>query len=63
MEVGVIISLTCKPPFTLQEDSWDSFLLEAELTPRATMQLERLGQLKNAMASLGIKPVLCQLEA
>jgi hypothetical protein len=28
-----VASLTCLPPFTLQEDSWYSFLLEDELTP------------------------------
>jgi hypothetical protein len=26
---GEVVSLTCRPPFTLQEDSWYSFLLEA----------------------------------
>jgi hypothetical protein len=30
---GEFVSLTRRPPFTLQEDSWYSFLLEAELTP------------------------------
>jgi hypothetical protein len=28
-----VVSLTCRPPFTPQEDSWYSFLLEAESTP------------------------------
>jgi hypothetical protein len=27
---GVVVSLTHQPPFTRQEDSWYSFLLEAE---------------------------------
>jgi hypothetical protein len=27
-----VVSLKCRPPFMLQEDSWYSFLLEAELT-------------------------------
>jgi hypothetical protein len=42
-------------PATLytQEDSWYSFLLEAESIPG----LEGLGKLKNSMTSLGIKPV------
>jgi hypothetical protein len=30
---GEVVSLTRRPPFTLQEDSWYSFLLEAESTP------------------------------
>jgi hypothetical protein len=30
---GKVVSLTRRPPFTPQEDSWYSFLLEAELTP------------------------------
>jgi hypothetical protein len=30
---GKVVSITCQPPFTPQEDSWYSFLLEAELTP------------------------------
>jgi hypothetical protein len=30
---GETVSLTHQPPFTPQEDSWYSFLLEAELTP------------------------------
>jgi hypothetical protein len=29
---GEVVSLTRRPPFTLQEDSWYSFLLEAEST-------------------------------
>jgi hypothetical protein len=30
---GEVASLTRWPPFTPQEDSWYSFVLEAELTP------------------------------
>jgi hypothetical protein len=30
---GKVVSLTRRPPFTPQEDSWYSFLLEAESTP------------------------------
>jgi hypothetical protein len=30
---GEVVSLTRRPPFTLQEDSWYSFLLEALSTP------------------------------
>jgi hypothetical protein len=37
------VSLMHPPPFTLQEDSWNSFMLEAELTPWAMMRLEGLG--------------------
>jgi hypothetical protein len=34
---GKVVSLTRQPPFTPQEDSWYSFLLEAELTPGPCM--------------------------
>jgi hypothetical protein len=30
---GEVVSLTRRPPFTPQEDSWYSFMLEAESTP------------------------------
>jgi hypothetical protein len=30
---GKVVSLTRRPPFTTREDSWYSFLLEAESTP------------------------------
>jgi hypothetical protein len=43
-----------------QEDSWYSFLLEAELTPG---RLEGLDQLKNPMTSSGIEPMTFQLVA
>jgi hypothetical protein len=36
---GEVVSLMHQPPFTPQEDSWYSFLLEAELT-QAIMGLE-----------------------
>jgi hypothetical protein len=36
---GEIISLTRRPPFTLQEDSWYSFTLEAEPTTEVTWSL------------------------
>jgi hypothetical protein len=39
-----------------QEDSWYSFLLEAESTPEAIVRLEGLGQLKNPMTSSEIEP-------
>jgi hypothetical protein len=48
-----VVSLTCHLPFTPEEDS---FLLEAELTPRDIVQLEGLGKLKNPVTSLGIEP-------
>jgi hypothetical protein len=32
-DAGEVVSLTRLPPFTPQEDSWYSFLLEAESTP------------------------------
>jgi hypothetical protein len=43
---GEVVRPTRRPLFTPQEDSWYSFLLEAESTPRAIMRLEELGQLK-----------------
>jgi hypothetical protein len=39
-----------------QEDSWYSFLLEAEWTPGSQCGLEGLGQLKNPMTSSGMEP-------
>jgi hypothetical protein len=39
-----------------QEDSWYSFLLEAEFTPRVIVWLEGLSQLKNPVTSSGTKP-------
>jgi hypothetical protein len=47
----MVVRLSAHAPAALypQEDSWYSFLLEAESTPRATVQLEGLGQLKNTM--------------
>jgi hypothetical protein len=44
---GEVVSLTNRQPFTPQEDSWYSFLLEVESTLRAKVRLERLGKLKN----------------
>jgi hypothetical protein len=38
--------LTPHPPFTLQENSWYSFLLEAESTP-VTVRLEGLANYQN----------------
>jgi hypothetical protein len=37
---GKVGSIMCRPPFTPQEDSWYSFLLEVESTPRAIVWLE-----------------------
>jgi hypothetical protein len=48
----------CRQPFTPQEDSWYSVLLEAE----STQGLEELGQLKNPMTSR-IEPMTFQLVA
>jgi hypothetical protein len=41
-----LVSLMRRPPFTPQEDSWYSFLLEAKSSPGALVRLEGLGQLK-----------------
>jgi hypothetical protein len=49
----------CQPyapaTFYPQKDSWYSFLLEAESTPRAIVRLEWLDQLKKSTSS-GLKP-------
>jgi hypothetical protein len=59
---GEVVSLTRRSSFTPQEDSWYSFLLEAETTP-VIMRLEVLGQLKNAITSPGNEPVTFRLVA
>jgi hypothetical protein len=41
----------CPSHFIPQEDSWYSFLLEAELTPTAIVWLEGFGQLKKSTSS------------
>jgi hypothetical protein len=46
-----------------QEDSWYSFLLKCWVDPRAIVWLEGLGQLKNPMTSLGIRPATFWLVA
>jgi hypothetical protein len=48
--------------FTPQEDSWHSFLLQAVI-PRAVVQLEGLGKLKEFITSLGCEPATFQLVA
>jgi hypothetical protein len=60
---GEVVSLTRRPPFTPQEDSWYTFLLEAESTPRAIVRLEGLGQLKTQMTSSGIESATLRLVA
>jgi hypothetical protein len=56
---GEILSLTRRPLFNHHEDSWYSFLLEAESVPG----LEKLGQLKNSMTPTEIEPVTFRLVA
>jgi hypothetical protein len=46
-----------------QKYSWYSFLFEAESNPRATLQLEGLGQLKYPMTSSGTEPATFRLVA
>jgi hypothetical protein len=43
---GKVVSITRRPPFTPQEDSWYSFLLRGRVDSRAIVRLEGLGQLK-----------------
>jgi hypothetical protein len=58
----VSLSDLCRP-LSPQEDSWYSFLLEAESTPGAIVGLEGLGQFKNSINSSGIEPATFQLVA
>jgi hypothetical protein len=61
---GGEVSLTLRRHLYPQEDSWHSFLLEAESTPGPyIVQLEGLGQLKNPMTSSGIEPATFRLVA
>jgi hypothetical protein len=53
---GKVVSFAPRPRFTPQEDSWYSFLLEAESAPGAIMWLKGLSELKNPVTSLGIEP-------
>jgi hypothetical protein len=53
---GKVVNLTSRPSFTPQEDSWYSFLLEAESTESHSASVV-LVQLKNTMTSSGTEPV------
>jgi hypothetical protein len=48
---GEVVRITHRPPFTFQEEPWNSFLSEGESTPGAIVRLEGLDQLKNPMTS------------
>jgi hypothetical protein len=43
---GEVVNLTRRPPFTPQEDSWYSFLLQAKSIAGAIVRLYDVGQLK-----------------
>jgi hypothetical protein len=58
---GGEVRLTRRPTLTPQKDSWYSFLLEAESTPRAIVRQEGLGEVKNIMTSSGIEPTSFRL--
>jgi hypothetical protein len=47
---GEVVSLTRRTPFTPEEDSWYSFLLETD-SNLAIAQLEELGKLKKSTSS------------
>jgi hypothetical protein len=47
-------ALRARLRFTLQEDSWYSFLLEAESTPGPILRMEALGELKKFSDPHGI---------
>jgi hypothetical protein len=59
---GEVVSLTHRPRLYLKKDSWYSFLLEADSTPRAIVRLEGLGHLKNPMTR-GIEPTTFRVVA
>jgi hypothetical protein len=46
---GKVLSLTSRPPFTPQEDSWYLFLLRSLVDPRAIVRLEGLGKLTSSV--------------
>jgi hypothetical protein len=50
------------PGFFIFKDSWYSFLLEAESTPRAILRPEELGQFKKSTSS-GLEPATFRLAA
>jgi hypothetical protein len=50
----------CQLPFTPQQVSWYSLLIEA-VNPKTIVQLQQLGQLKNPMTSTGIEPATFRL--
>jgi hypothetical protein len=60
--MAVRLSALRAGPLYPQEDSWYSFLLEAESTPGATVRLEGLGKLKKSTSS-GIEPATFRLVA
>jgi hypothetical protein len=60
--IGSEVSLTHQPPFTTRKIPWYS-TVRGGVDPRAIVQLEGLGQLKNSMNSSGIEPVTCWLVA
>jgi hypothetical protein len=45
---GEVVSLMRWLPFTPQENSWYSFLLEAESTPRAIVWLKRIRSIEKS---------------
>jgi hypothetical protein len=55
-------SRTLPPGFFIFKDSWYSFLLEAESTPRAIVQPEGFGQFKKSTSS-GLEPATLRLAA
>jgi hypothetical protein len=59
---GKVVSPTRRPLFTPQEDSWYSFLLEAESTPRPQCGWKDYVNLKNPPHP-GLEPVTFQLVA
>jgi hypothetical protein len=58
-----IVSLTRRPLFTPQEDSWYSFLLEAESTPGPVCGWKYYVNLRNLMTSPETEPATFRLVA
>jgi hypothetical protein len=57
VKAHTVVSLMRRLPFTPQEDSWYSFLLEA-VDPRTTVLLEEIGELKK-IHKIGIQTHDC----
>jgi hypothetical protein len=60
---GEVVSLTCRPRFTSDEDSWYSFLLKEEYTKGYSGAGRIRSSEKNPMTSLGTEAAIFRLVA